>query len=261
MKHKNINCLSHLSFFVIAVFVLALSMQASAGIVGQWLLNETSGTVAKDTSGNGNDGEIIGKANWANGKFGKALELDGTSTGLKVAPGLELKNFTAVLWVNSGKDWGETRTELWCGSQTYGDAVLIRGDERADWKPGEAMLHWTDGAAWHAIGSGKLKSKTWYHLAGTFDGKTLKFYKNGKLAGEKDSKIGAGAKDTFIGCHPNPTNYFQGMIDDVAVFDDALSREDIEKIVNRGLENWLPVEASGKNATHWARIKNSAKTK
>jgi len=132
MKHKNINCLSHLSFFAIAVFVLALSMQASAGIVGQWLLDETSGTVAKDTSGNGNDGEIIGKANWVNGKFGKALELDGTSTGLKVAPGLALKNFTAVLWVNSGKDWGKTRTELWCGSQTYGDSVLIRGDDRAD---------------------------------------------------------------------------------------------------------------------------------
>ena len=62
------------------------------------------------------------------------------------------------------------------------------------------------------IGSGKLKSKTWYHLAGTFDGKTLKFYKNGKLAGEKDSKIGAGVKDTFIGAHPNPTIYFQGII-------------------------------------------------
>ena len=51
------------------------------------------------------------------------------------------------------------------------------------------------------------------------------------------------------------------MIDDVAVFDDALSKEDIEKIVNRGLENWLSVEAFGKNATHWARIKNSMKTK
>ena len=245
----------------LSIFLLMSFRLHSAELLGQWLFEEGAGKKVEDSSGQGNDGELIGKPKWVNGKFGKALEFDGDGAGVKISPGLELKNFTAVLWVNSGKDWGETRTELWCGSQTYGDAVLIRGDERADWKPGEAMLHWTDGAAWHAIGSGKLKSKTWYHLAGTFDGKTLKFYKNGKLAGEKDSKIGAGAKDTFIGCHPNPTNYFQGMIDDVAVFDDALSREDIEKIVNRGLENWLPVEASGKNATHWARIKNSAKTK
>jgi len=257
MKHKNINCLSHLSFFVIAVFVLALSMQASAGIVGQWLLNETSGTVAKDTSGNGNDGEIIGKANWVNGKFGKALELDGTSTGLKVAPGLELKNFTAVLWVNSGKDWGKTRTELWCGSQTYGDAVLIRGDDRADWKKGEAMLHWTDGAAWHAIGSGKLESKTWYHLAGTFNGSTLKFYVDGKLVGQKDSKIGTGAKDTFIGCHPNPTNYFQGMIDEVAIFDDALEGVEISKIATDGFGGGTPVFPADKLATKWSKIKSS----
>ena len=257
MKHKNINCLSHLSFFAIAVFVLALSMQASAGIVGQWLLDETSGTVAKDTSGNGNDGEIIGKANWVNGKFGKALELDGTSTGLKVAPGLALKNFTAVLWVNSGKDWGKTRTELWCGSQTYGDAVLIRGDDRADWKKGEAMLHWTDGAAWHAIGSGKLESKTWYHLAGTFNGSTLKFYVDGKLVGQKDSKIGTGANDTFIGCHPNPTNYFQGMIDEVAIFDDALEDVEISKIATDGFGGGTPVFPADKLATKWSKIKSS----
>ena len=257
MKHKNINRLSHLSFFAIALFVLALSMQASAEIVGQWLLNETSGTVAKDTSGNGNDGEIIGKANWVNGKFGKALELDGTSTGLKVAPGLALKNFTAVLWVNSGKDWGKTRTELWCGSQTYGDAVLIRGDERADWKKGEAMLHWTDGAAWHAIGSGKLKSKTWYHLAGTFNGSTLKFYVDGKLVGQKDSKIGTGAKDTFFGCHPNPTNYFQGMIDEVAIFDDALGGVEISKIATDGFGGATPVFPVDKLATKWSKIRSS----
>ena len=257
MKHKNINRLSHLSFFAIAVFVLALSMQASAGIVGQWLLDETSGTVAKDTSGNGNDGEIIGKANWVNGKFGKALELDGTSTGLKVAPGLALKNFTAVLWVNSGKDWGKTRTELWCGSKTYGDAVLIRGDDRADWKKGEAMLHWTDGAAWHAIGSGKLKSKTWYHLAGTFNGSTLKFYVDGKLVGQKDSKIGAGEKDTFIGCHPNPTNYFQGMIDEVAIFDDALGGVEIRKIATDGFGGATPVFPADKLATKWSKIRSS----
>ena len=257
MKHKNINRLSHLSFFAIAVFVLALSMQASAGIVGQWLLDETSGTVAKDTSGNGNDGEIIGKANWVNGKFGKALELDGTSTGLKVAPGLALKNFTAVLWVNSGKDWGKTRTELWCGSKTYGDAVLIRGDDRADWKKGEAMLHWTDGAAWHAIGSGKLKSKTWYHLAGTFNGSTLKFYVDGKLVGQKDSKIGAGEKDTFIGCHPNPTNYFQGMIDEVAIFDDALGGVEISKIATDGFGGATPVFPVDKLATKWSKIRSS----
>ena len=171
MKEKVLNYLRHTSYLIVISLLLVFSMQSSAEIVGQWLLNETSGTKAKDTSGKGNDGEIIGKAGWVDGKFSRALELDGTSTGLKIAPGFSLTEFTAVLYINSAKEWGVSRTELWCGSQTYGDAVLIRGDERADWKPGEAMLHWTDGAAWHAIDSGKLKSKTWYHLSVTFDGK------------------------------------------------------------------------------------------
>ena len=52
------------------------------------------------------------------------------------------------------------------------------------------------------------------------------FYKNGKLAG---------AKDSFIGAHPIPTNFVQGMIDDVAIFDGALSAEEIKRIVDRGL--------------------------
>ena len=50
------------------------------------------------------------------------------------------------------------------------------------------MFYWTGGASWYAIGSGKLDQDTWYHLAGTFDGKTLKFYVDGKLVGQKGSK-------------------------------------------------------------------------
>ena len=255
------NIFSTQLLLLLPILLFINSSLHSAELLGQWLFDDGNGKKVKDSSGQDNHGETIGKASWVNGKFGKALELDGASGGVKISPGLELKNFTAVLWVNSGKDWGKTRTELWCGSQTYGDAVLIRGDERADWKPSEAMLHWTDGAAWHAIGSGKLKSKTWYHLSATFDGKTLGFYKNGKLVGEENSKIAGGAKDTFIGCHPNPTNYFQGIIDEVAVFDDALSPEEIQKIVSRGLENWLSIEAVGKKTIHWAKIKGVGSTK
>ncbi len=247
--------LKSISYILVAILLLAFNMSVSADMLGQWLLNED----AKDTSGNGNDGEIIGKANWIDGKFGKALELDGSTTALKISPGLSFEQFTVALYANSTKEWGMTRTELWAGSKKYGDSVLIRGDDRGDWYKGEAMLHWTDGeGGWFAIGSGKLDQDKWYHLAGTFDGTTLKFFLDGKLVGQEKSKIGAGDADTFIGSHPIPTNFFQGMIDDVAIYDHALSSDEIKKIAEMGLATKsTAVDSVRKLSVQWSRIKFS----
>jgi hypothetical protein len=79
---------------------------------------------------------------------------------------------------------------------------------------------------------------------------------DGKLVGSQATAIQAGSGDTTIGCHPNPANWFTGIIDDVAVFDAALTGEEINKIMTRGLDKWLSVELSEKFATQWAKIKN-----
>ena len=62
-------------FFLIALPGLAKIDPDS--ITGMWLFNEGKGGTAADASGNGNDGEIHG-AKWVDGKFGKALEFNGT---------------------------------------------------------------------------------------------------------------------------------------------------------------------------------------
>ena len=51
--------LKSISYVLVVILLFAFNMSVSADMLGQWLLNED----AKDTSGNGNDGEIIGKAN------------------------------------------------------------------------------------------------------------------------------------------------------------------------------------------------------
>ena len=53
-------------------------------IVGAWLFDETNGKVAKDSSGNGNDGNLVGGAKWAKGKFGNAIELNGKDAWVTV---------------------------------------------------------------------------------------------------------------------------------------------------------------------------------
>ena len=62
--------------------VLAVSSDAVLDpetIVGIWKFDEGKGNTTKDSSGNGNDGTLMEKPKWVDGKFGKALEFDGTS--------------------------------------------------------------------------------------------------------------------------------------------------------------------------------------
>ena len=60
--------------------VLGPAGHASAKLVAHWKLDETSGTVAKDASGNGYDGTLIGGTTWVTGTIRGALEVNG-STG------------------------------------------------------------------------------------------------------------------------------------------------------------------------------------
>ena len=57
---------------VLTVVVLALAGRASADLVGYWKLDEGSGTTASDSSGNGNDGQLVGSPAWPTGVFGGA---------------------------------------------------------------------------------------------------------------------------------------------------------------------------------------------
>ena len=78
-------------------------------VVGLWLFNEGSGDKVVDSSGNGHDGEKDGRIKWVNGKFGKALEFPGNSSGYVSVPhedSLTLPNWTITVWVNlQPKDW------------------------------------------------------------------------------------------------------------------------------------------------------------
>jgi len=250
-------------FISLIAISLILAGQSSAkidpkAVVAMWLFDEGDGKVAKDSSGNGHDGGFIGKPKWVKGHLGQALEFDGASACVKISPGLSnVENITVVVWVYNADNWGTTRSEIWCGSDTYGDYLLLRGDERGEWHAGEAIWHWYDGGSWGALPSGPLKAKTWYHLAGSYDGKNLKLYLNGKLVDSKATSVSTNnSMDTCIGCHPTPTNYWKGIIDEVAVFDIALTEEEIKSIITYGLENMNPVSLSGKLETAWGKIKN-----
>ena len=80
-------------------------------IVGIWMLDEGSGAIAADTSGNGLDGEVVQPAEWVAGQFNGALYFpeDGF---VKIGPdpALNLVTWSLSLWYK-----GEPRTDKWQG--------------------------------------------------------------------------------------------------------------------------------------------------
>ena len=74
-------------FAIIGFFIFSLNPDSAAvnveNITAMWLFDEGEGTTATDSSGNGNDGTIHG-ATWVDGKFGQALEFNGTDNWVEV---------------------------------------------------------------------------------------------------------------------------------------------------------------------------------
>lgn len=95
-------CLS----FSIGIFQMSVHAEIDIeNVVGAWLFDEGKGTVAEDLSGNELNGTLEGKLNWVNGKFGKALEFNGTDAFIEI-PAHEnpREQITISIWVKSNTD-------------------------------------------------------------------------------------------------------------------------------------------------------------
>ena len=106
-----------------------------------------------------------------------------------------------------------------------------------------------------------LKANTWYHVVGTFDGKEIRIYVNGKLEGKKpvdkkgpvmvwnDNNIEIGGRpDTNGGA-----NLYQGKLDELAVYNRALTPAEVVTV--RKAKDILSVDASSKLATKRGYLK------
>ena len=79
-----------------------LGHAATTGLVGYWNFDESSGTVAHDSSGNGNTGTTVGDPQWVTGVSGSALNFDGTThVSIQSSPSLTLKSnsMSIELWI------------------------------------------------------------------------------------------------------------------------------------------------------------------
>jgi hypothetical protein len=230
--------------------------------VAIWLFDEDKGDEARDFTENGNDGKLTNGPEWVEGKFGKALKFDGVDDHVDVSSPSGLPTGsnarTIALWFKwSAVKWPSPGVEI----MGYGANAN-----------GQRLGIWIDSS--HALGVetcnyGRVFSwdgdTNWHHLAivyPTGETTTDKFnlYFDGVLQSGSDigvpQTLNTASSPLAIGVLPTPkVYYFNGIIDEVAIFNEALSEGDIKNITKRGIVNASDVSPSGKLATAWGKIK------
>jgi len=261
LRLPSLPCLSLFSFIVISLMFVgqnstAASINAAAGI---WLFDESSGDVAEDSSGNVNNGTFVGNPERVEGKFGDALEFDGASSYVDCGNADNLSitgDLTFSLWLNISEYPTGWRNML---SKLVNDT---NAEFNFRYKTStEAQFYFGTGAAAIVLGwnpSEDLPLNTWTHIAGVRKSKEyMKLYFDG--VEKRSLNITADAISTdanvTIGRQSDSKFYFDGIIDDVGIFNVALTVNEINDIMSKGLAGIAAVSPSGKLTTTWAALK------
>lgn len=198
-----------------------LSQYQSSTLVAYWKFDESSGTVASDSSGNGNSGTLFGNPSRVAGKFGNALQFNGASTYVE-SPDSNSLDITNGITL-----------EAWVYPSSLGDWTnVIEKNQNAGYKLGfyNNQVVFTLYALWDSYSTGTVPLNQWSYVAATYDMQNVKIYINGALDSTiaHTNPIGVGTSPVDIGRSIGGYSYFNGTIDEVKVWNRALTASEIQ---------------------------------
>ncbi len=240
MRKCALMCAVALAFNMMAGLVHA---GVDPSLVGWWTFDEGQGTIAHDSSGNGNDGTLTNDPEWTVGHLGGALAFPTTVNAyVEVPDSPELnpvETITITAWINP--EW------------TGNNRIMQKGSSDNQFR---LLRENGDNFVFHLAGltNGRLEGFAtppdgeWTHVASTYDGSAMKVYYNAEVAGEQaaSGQISTSGDSLFIGTkHATAPvgDGFGGKMDDVRLYNRAVAQEEIPGIM-RGIS---PALASDPN--------------
>ena len=214
-------------------------------LLGWWKFDAGTGNVAVDWSGHDNHGEIRGDAEWVNGYANTALNFDGSDnfvfTGRDAGDlgieGAHAKSVTAWVYTRAFNNGGIFDM----GARSAGQDFSLRTlDSTNQWR----TQHW-GGDFDHDFTY--QAQDAWVHMALVYDGTTSAVYANGVLISSNVAELATSAGNPFqIGVYGWQNDYFDGLIDDVRLYDKALTEEELGLVMRIDpLLAWNPSPMNG----------------
>ena len=238
--------------------------------VGWWKLDECTGTTAYDSSGNSNNGTITagdtsgsndsvgtcssgaGDEMWDNGTTGKlnySLDFDGTNDYVDMGDPSDgsldfgTSNFTTAAWIKSST----AATQFFL--QKGATAVATEGYSTQLGSGGQIISRICDGTNRPTVSSTNvtLNDGVWHHIATVYnrDNNTAYLYVDGHLNNSADISSISGnsidsTQDFYISRITANGDLFDGQIDDVRLYNYALSQTQIRKIMQESAQRFGP---------------------
>ena len=246
--------------------------------VGIWFFDEGTGKTAKDSSENNNDGTLENSPKWAEGKLDKALEFEGKDSYINVpdTESLDITDaITIVGWVYPNFYGQSDSKKPIAGDGSSVNILSKMVSENSYIGPfwWEYRNNGNLNAYFAAVPADTYLTPTipdlpadkWSHIASTYDsskGIANIYLDAGLVATKSNPNFGPlreGIQLLFgTGKGGQYGNYYNGKLDDVAIFHAVLAEKDIDNIMNKGLGRALGITAvspSGKLAAVWGSIK------
>ncbi len=215
-----------------------------SGLVGLWSFNgpDLSGTTATDRSGQGNNGTLTNGPVIATGKVGQALNFDGVNDYVTMG-GSDTLNLTSTLTVSA---WVNANSLANTAASPY--AVVSRMIQVPNYNGYELGLRGvTSQVAYFHTGNTYSGAHTlfgvtvvddgrWHLITGVYDGTTSFIYVDGVLdaSGARTNTLSTSGENFDVGTDYNKDTYFPGKIDEVRIYNRALSAGEVKQLYNMG---------------------------
>lgn len=236
------------------------------GLVLCMPLDEGTGKIAKDASGNNFQGDLKGNAEWVAGKFGKALRFKASSDFVSIPTNKTLqisKTMSAGAWVNL--DRLPNAHAIIIGTRNAGAAGRKIGFGYG-MNPSNNIKVWTNDPNGNFLDINDtktvLKPGQWYYLAFTHQSDKnglVQIFVDGEMTFSQASNNPVDPSGTpnevTIGAWTTET--WTGIVDEVRIWNRVLSIDEIKDSMNKDVAKFVAVEPSGKSAGLWGKIKSS----